>query len=197
MPEPCISVSMTPFDLHTLDLVILVVLAFGLVRGFTTGVIRQIASLIGLVAAFLVGVRFMQPGGEMLTTSLGLSEGVSPLLAFVLLFAAVQLILLGVVRFVEGVIGFLQLSAVNRVVGGLIGAGKGALLLSLVFLALNFFGLPGDEARKASLFYDPVASALPTTWEAVETHVRNAEAVTEPFTRHLQDELTEARPVAE
>jgi membrane protein required for colicin V production len=188
---------MTPVNLHTLDLVILVVLAFGLVRGFTTGVIRQIASLIGLVAAFLVGVRFMQAGGEMLTTSLGLAEGVSPLLAFVLLFAAVQLILLGVVRFVEGVIGFLQLSAVNRVLGGLIGAGKVALLLSLVLLALNFFGLPGDETRKASLFYDPVASALPTTWEAVETHVRNAEAVTEPFTRHLQDELTEARPVPE
>jgi len=76
---------MTPFDLHTLDLLILVVLAFGLVRGFTTGVVRQIASLVGVVAAFLVAVRFMQPGGEMLTTSLGLSEGVSPLLAFVLL----------------------------------------------------------------------------------------------------------------
>ena len=188
---------MTPFDLHTLDLLILVVLAFGLVRGFTTGVIRQIASLIGLVAAFLVGVRFMQPGGEMLTTSLGLAEGVSPLLAFVLLFAAVQLTLLGVVRFVEGVIGFLQLSAVNRVLGGLIGASKVALLLSLVFLALNFFGYPGDKARKASLFYDPVASALPTTWETVETHVRDAGAVTEPFTRHLQNELTEARPAPE
>jgi len=64
-------------------------------------------------------------------------------------------------------------------------------------VALNFFDLPGKEARKASLFYDPVASALPATWEAVETHVRNAEAVTAPFTRHLQDELTEARPVPE
>lgn len=184
---------MTPFDLHTLDLVILVVLAFGLVRGFTTGVIRQIATLIGLIAAFLVGVRFMQPAGEMLAASLGLSEGVSPLLAFMLLFAAVQLILLGIVRFVEGVIGLLHLSAVNRLLGGLLGAAKGALVLSLIFLALNFFGFPDDEARQASLFYDPVASTLPTTWETVETHVRNAEAVTEPFTRHLQDQFSEAR----
>ncbi len=197
MPTVDASNPMTPFDLHTLDLVILVVLAFGLVRGFTTGVIRQVASLVGLGAAFLVGVRFMEPVGEMLVTSLGLAEGISPLLAFVLLFASVQLILLGVVRFVEGVIGFLRLSAVNRVLGGLIGAGKVALFLSLIFLALNFFNLPGDDAREASLFYDPVASALPTTWEAVETHVRNAEAVTEPFTRHLQDEFTEARTLSE
>ena len=162
---------MTPFDLHTLDLVILVVLAFGLVRGFTTGVIRQIASLIGLVAAFLVGVRFMQPGGEMLTTSLGLAEGVSPLLAFVLLFAAVQLTLLGVVRFVEGVIGFLQLSAVNRVLGGLIGAGKVALLLSLVFLALNFFGFratkrarPRYSTTRSLLHYPPPGRPLKRTF---------------------------------
>jgi|GEM_PF-510332 len=180
---------MSPFDLHLLDVAILLVVAFGLVRGFATGIVRQVAGLVGIVAAFYVGVQFMQPVGGLLTDSFGLSDSISPLVAFVLLFAAVQLIFFGLARFVEAVIGVLRLTTVNRIAGGLLGAGKVALLLSVCFLALNYVDLPGEDTRQASLFYEPVASALPFTWQVVEEHVPDAASFTAPFTQETDEEL--------
>lgn len=151
--------------MNGLDLIILGVLSVGVVLGLRSGLIKQVASLVGLVLAFALGLRFMHDAGAVTVDSLGVSESLAPLLGFVLVFLVVQVAVVAVVKLVEAIIGALKLSAVNRVLGGAMGGLKAALVLSVAFLVLGNLEIPEASARSASSLYVPVSSVVPETWE--------------------------------
>lgn len=178
--------------MNILDILIVVVLAGGLVRGFSTGVIRQIASFIGVAVAFLLAMELMTPAGELIVQSLGLSETIAPLLGFVLVFAGVQLLVFAIAHLVEALVGALKLTPVNRVVGGLLGAGKAAVLLSVVFFLLNYIEVPGDKTKSDSVMYDHVATVLPSTWNYVSEWIPHVEKLADEFGERIKKELPES-----
>lgn len=172
-----------------LDLFILVVLAAALVRGFATGVIRQVASIAGIVLAFILGVQLMRPAGGLVAGSLGVSDAVAPLAGFLLVFLAVQVAMFALVRTVETVVGALKLTVVNRAAGGLFGAFKGALALGVLFLVLGYVGIPGPNARAGSALYEPVASVLPEAWDYFSERMPQVEALSHKFGEHVRERL--------
>ena len=125
------------------------------------------ASLVGLVLAFALALRFMHVAGAVTVDSLGISESLAPLLGFVLVFLVVQVAVVAVVKLVEAIIGALKLSTVNRVLGGAMGGLKAALVLSVAFLVLANLEIPDASARTASSLYAPVSSVVPETWEFI------------------------------
>ena len=173
-----------------LDLLVLAVLAFGLVRGLGTGAIRQVAGIFGLLVAFVLSVELMHPVGEMLMESFRISPDVAPLVGFVLVFMVVQLAVYVLVRVVQGIIGALKLSVIDRVFGGAVGAFKAALLLSVVFLVLDRMGFPDEDTREASSFYDPIAGALPAAWDYVSEQLPQVQALSEAFGDRVESELS-------
>jgi membrane protein required for colicin V production len=153
--------------MNTLDVLILLVLAGGLVRGLSTGIVRQVAGLVGLLLAFVLSIKLMGPVGSLITGSLDLSPRIAPFVGFVTVFLVIQIVVLFVIRSVEALIGALQLTAVNRALGGALGVVKAALVLSVAFLLLGYLGVPGPQTKEKSTLYSPVAAALPRAWEAV------------------------------
>ena len=180
--------------MHTLDVLILIMLAIGLMRGFATGVIRQAASIVGLLAAFVLSVQLMEPTGVLVTESLDVSPSVAPLVGFVLVFLAVQVAVFALARIVENLVGALRLTVVNRVLGGVVGAFKAALALSVLFLVIGSFGVPEEPAQEASLFYDPVSSALPAAWDYVSDRLPEVERLSEKFGDRVARHLSDAKP---
>ncbi len=151
----------------TLDLVILVGLVIGLARGFSTGGIRQLFSLAGIVFAFVFAAQLMQTVGDRLAGNAGLSPGLAPIVGFVAIFLVVQVAAYAISRLLETFLKALKLGIVNRVVGGAIGGFKAMLVLSLTFFAFGFVGIPDPTTRDASLFYHTVSAILPGTWNYV------------------------------
>ena len=159
-----------------LDLFILVLLALGAWRGYRTGAIQQVAGLVGLVLAFLVGARFMTPIGEGVVDSLGLSERIAPLVGFIVAFGVV---LIGVSLALRGVRSFLQtikLGALDTLGGLLVGAFTAALGVSILLMVTEFATLPGQDdpliigrdTREASMLYPAVRAIGPDTWSVVQ-----------------------------
>lgn len=167
--------------MNTLDIVIVLVLAAGVARGFSTGVIRQVASFVGFILAFILSVKLMEPVGTLVVESLGLSARVAPVLGFIVVFLAIQAGLFFVVRLVETLVGALRLTAVNRLLGGLLGALKAALVLSVLFLVLGVFGVPEEQTRADSSFYAPVAAVLPQAWDFVSARLPEVQKLSERF----------------
>ncbi|QXD16081.1 CvpA family protein [Rhodocaloribacter litoris] len=172
--------------MNTLDLLILFILLAGAVHGFSTGLIRQVASVVSLVLAFILGVQFMTPVGDMAAESLGLSDRIAPLVGFILVFMAIQIAVFALARMVEGLVGVLKLTFLNRLGGGALGAFKAALALSVVFLVLHYVGLPGEELEQGSVLYDPVAGVLPRAWDYVSERVPQVESLSEKFGEHVR-----------
>lgn len=175
--------------LSALDWFILVVLIGGLIRGYIVGAVRQVASLVGLVVAFLFSVEFMGMVGGMVVSSLGLSESLAPLAGFTVLFLGVYLVFLAISRLLEQVLESLSLSMMNRAAGGAVGGFKAALLLSLLFLVLTGMEWPDKQTRKASAFYQPIAQLLPQTIEAAEDWFPAAKEAADELGRKVRSDL--------
>lgn len=180
-------------DLESLDIIIVVVLIVGLVRGVATGAVRQVASFVGTIVAIVLGIELMAPVGD----ALGVGESLEPVVGFVVVFAVVQLTLIFLVRMVETAINVVKLNPLNRLVGGVVGTGKAALLLSVLFLVLGFFEMPERENRDASTLYEPVASVFPRAWDYLAARLPHVRNLSDRFGKEVEDILSDRRTSSE
>ena len=150
-----------------LDIVILVVLALGIARGWSMGFIRQATLFGGLVLAFVLAAMFMDPLGAVLQSEVGFQEGVGSLISFVGILIAVKLATTLLARWLESVIDAIYLGRLNRLLGGIAGALKAVLILSLVFLVMGYAQLPGSTAISESTMYGHIYRILPEVWRFI------------------------------
>lgn len=148
----------------TLDIFILIVLGIGLLRGWKTGFLRQMAALAGTILAFVLSASFMGSAGQLISDFTGLAQEQSSLLGFMGLFVLVKLSVNIVTRAGETLLDKAHLSGMDRIAGGVTGAFKAAVAMSLVFVVIGFAHLPGEVSRENSDFYQPVYRLVPEAW---------------------------------
>lgn len=175
--------------MHWLDLLILAALALGIYRGFATGVIWQVTSILGLVVSFALAVQLMEEAGAVAARSLAISETIAPVIGFVLVFLAVRVVISALVRIVESLVSALRLSALNRVAGGAFGAFQAALILSLLFLVLDPLEMPDTSTREEATLYEPVAAVLPETWAYAREQFPRLKDLSEQFGEQIESEI--------
>ena len=165
----------------TLDILIALLLTGGLIHGFMTGVIKQVASIVSIIAALLIGLQFMHPLGQVVTSWTGVSEGISPVVGFVTIFALVHLVVFFGVKLLETVVGALKLGFANRILGSAFGFFKAGIGLSVAFLALGVAGFPGEETREQSQLYGYVEPLLPQSWDLMREYFPGVEGLKDRF----------------
>lgn len=173
-----------------LDLIILLFLAMGAWRGYKAGLIQEVAQLVGVLFAFLLAVRLMDPVGEAVAASVKASPAAAPLIGFVVTFLAVLLGVFFVARTVERVVSTLKLSTLNQAVGGFLGAFKAGLILSILFVLAARFSLL-DGLAAGSALYAPVAELAPGTWDVVTAAWPEVEGLAEKLGDDVEQQLEE------
>ncbi len=149
----------------TLDIIILIVLSVGLFRGYRTGAVRQLANLMGLLAAFASASLLMGPISGVFENKLGVPPDFSVFFAFIGVFLVVRVIVRSFGASLDESSSTTPLSALNRLVGGATGVLKSAVVLSLLFLMLGFAELPSQPSRVNSDLYEPVSEIVPKAWD--------------------------------
>ena len=155
----------------TLDLILAAVLVLSAVRGFFTGALSPLAGFVGVLFGFWLGLLLMEPVGQLVVFSLGLSERLEPILGFVVTFTAVVVGVHVATMLIERTLKGLRLSFVNKLAGVAFGALRAAIALSVLLLATSAVAVPGgdpllvsEETREASVLYAPVAAIAPAAW---------------------------------
>lgn len=174
--------------MNALDFFILLFVGLGIWKGFQSGVIREVAQLIGLVLAFLMAVRLMEPVGVAVAASMGISDRIAPLVGFVVTFLLVLIAVFFVARALESVVTKVKLGPVNRVAGGVLGGFKAALVLSVFFVLVGRFNLLGALASESQL-YEAVYPISPHTWELVSAGWPEAKGFAEKLGTGVEDRL--------
>ncbi len=175
-----------------LDWVLILLIGAGVAQGYASGLIRQIASFLGIIVGLLFGLSLMTEAGLIVAHSLGLSPRIAPVVGFLLVFGVVQLATFALVRLGETVIGTFKMTLLNHAGGAALGAFKAALLASVVLLPLGFVGVPGTQAQQQSVLYEPVATLMPATWSAIARHtphINNVRATFEDAAEQLRQRL--------
>lgn len=144
----------------TLDIIILVVLGAGAIVGFSKGFLKQLASLLGLIAGLLIAKALYATVAERvflpLTDSLTVAQGI----AFVVIWLAVPLAFLLLASLLTKAMEAVSLGWVNRLLGAVLGALKAALLVSLLVCVVEYIDTDNTILKKTkkqeSVLYCPM-----------------------------------------
>lgn len=163
------------------DAMILVVLAFGLWRGYLAGLIKEVSQLLGVFIGFAIALQLMKPTAVFLQTFVNVVdlplEGLA-LVSFVLVFLVVYFVVFLLSRLLERVADGARLGPINKLFGSIAGVAKSALMLSILLVLLGQIGIPGKETRSASYLYGSIEKIGPQAMEVFSRSVPTATKMT-------------------
>jgi membrane protein required for colicin V production len=143
--------------MNVIDITILSILVAFTVKGLFRGFLKELCSLLGLIAGAVLAFSFHAPLAEMLAQYFQMPPRIAVFVAFLLLFLATVVFfsLLGYAlsRFLK----LLFLGGLNRVAGGFFGLLQGVLLLTMTLFSLSLTPLPKtvQPAFKGSILSPP------------------------------------------
>ena len=119
------------------DIAILVILGFFLLKGIFRGLLREVCSLLGLVLGGVFAFTFHLPLAQLLQDSFNLPAQLCIWGSFLAIFLLL-VILFAVIGFVlHRFVKLVFLGGFNRLAGAIFGIIQGVVLLSIIVLALN------------------------------------------------------------
>jgi membrane protein required for colicin V production len=179
--------------MHTLDIVLLLILAVGLIRGYSTGLIRQVAGVLGMLVGFLLASQMNETVGEGLGMTFGIPEELRPIVGFAVVFFGVLIAASILVKAVEVPINALKLTPINRILGGAVGVGKAMLVASVALGVLGFASWPSESVREESALYGSVRGALPVVWDFVADNIPAVTDFAQTVTEDAADSIESVR----
>lgn len=143
-----------------LDIVIGILLVWGLYKGLKNGLFVEIASLVALIAGIYGAIHFSYITAEYLSENMDWSEQYIKIAAFLITFFGIVLLVHFAGKFLTKIANFAMLGLLNKIAGGIFGALKVAIIIGalLIFFerltsTLNFVN---EETKKESIFYEPI-----------------------------------------
>ena len=147
------------------DIVIAIPLLWGLYRGIVKGVVLMAASIVSLFLGVYCAIRFSNFIGDYINGMLSSPKEYIPLVAFCITFLATVLGVYLLGKFIERALTFAMLGWLNKLLGGLLGILKWAILMSISLFVLNSMGGKSDllkpETTEKSLLYEPIKKIFP------------------------------------
>jgi len=143
-----------------LDIVLGILLAWGLYKGLKNGLFVELASLVALVAGIYGAIHFSYIASDYISENMDIGERFVKITAFLITFFAI-IVLVGLAgKLLTKIADFAMLGILNKIAGGIFGVLKVAIILGamLVFFekataSLNFIN---KDTQNQSILYSPV-----------------------------------------
>ncbi|MFS4454557.1 CvpA family protein [Maribacter sp. 2304DJ31-5] len=143
-----------------IDIILGLLLIWGLWKGLKNGLFVEIASIIALVAGIYGAVHFSYITGNYLAAKMEWDAGYINITAFIITFILIVLIVHMAGKFLTKIADFAMLGLLNKIAGGIFGVLKVAVILGTIIIFfekinanLNFMD---EETKKTSTLYPPI-----------------------------------------
>jgi membrane protein required for colicin V production len=162
-------------DMNKLDLILLIPIGLGFVFGLFKGLIKEITSLAAIVLG-IYGAKLLAPFiSNVLIHSFEFSPKTALPMSYLILFVIIALGLLMVAKSLEKIFDSISLGALNKFFGGIFGALKYALIVSVLLIIFNAidsrFSMVSAQTKENSIAYKPLMKLAPALWdEAKKEH---------------------------
>lgn len=139
-----------------LDIILAITLGYGLVRGVFNGFFMEFASLVSLALGIFLAVKFSSALAQLMSTKVSWDPLVVRLACFIVLFLGAIILISMLARLFTTMASFAGIGILNRILGGIFGMMKLALVIGTLLTLMARYDLPGAEAKSASILYEPV-----------------------------------------
>ena len=154
-----------------LDIILGLLLAYGLYKGVKNGLFVELASLVALIAGIFGAIHFSYIAGDYLSKNMEWNERYINIAAFIITFIAIVLIVHATGKLLTKIADFAMLGIINKIAGGVFGTLKVTIIVGalLVFFERvnSSVGLVKNETMKSSILYEPVKEIGATIFSMV------------------------------
>ena len=118
--------------MNYIDIAVAIPLLWGAYKGFTKGLIIELASIIALILGGYVGMHFSEVTSEYLNKVITIEESFMPIVSFAVTFVVIVLGVYILAKVLEKVINLVALKLINKISGSVFGVLKAAFIVSLI-----------------------------------------------------------------
>ena len=146
--------------MNTFDIILALLLAYGLIKGLFKGFFVEVASLLGLILGVYGALLFSDLVAALLEPYVDLEENYLAMIAFVITFIGIVVLIALSGKLLTKLASLVMLGWLNRLLGGVFGLLKVALIAGVLLVA--FEGLNQkwewveEDQLEESLLYSPV-----------------------------------------
>ena len=163
--------------MNTFDIILAALLLFGFIRGLFKGLFVEVASLLALIAGIYGAIHFSYFVGNFLADRVSWEERYVTIVSFTITFAIIVLTIGLLGKLFTKIADFASLGMVNKILGGVFGALKIGLILSIVLIVFtklnNTIPFISEDQKDDSILYEPVKNFAPTLFPNFLTVVKN------------------------
>jgi len=156
--------------MNWIDFIIVILVVLSVISGFSNGLVKEVASLVGLILGIWGAITFSNFTASKLYDWFNMAGQYVGIIAFVITFCAIVVCIHFVGVLADKVVDAVQLGFLNRLLGMVFGAVKNILILSVIFSVLNAIDaqrhfLP--EGVEGSRFYKPISDIVPSIFPVI------------------------------
>ena len=166
--------------MNILDLVIAIPLLWGAYKGFTRGLIYEIAMILGLIAGLYLAFKFSGLAQSWLQQFVSKDSVIPSWVGFFIVSGIIMAVFILYARLLEGVLKAGDLNVFNKIAGAVFGLLKYALVISVILWLLKslepHLNFINKETRKESVLYEPVlktSTFLTPAFQDIKNEFRN------------------------
>lgn len=151
--------------MNLLDLLILIPIVWGCFRGFSKGLVMELATLLGMIAGIVAAHYLESSVSDFLKQYFTLSDAVLRIISYSFIFLAVLFISWIIGKIITKVVDMVMLGWLNKLLGAIFGLLKGVLVSAIIVLAIVYFDknekLITRQTKEKSMFYQALSAIIP------------------------------------
>jgi Uncharacterized membrane protein, required for colicin V production len=162
--------------MNTFDFVVIIPVVAGLIFGLFRGLIKEVTGLVAIFLGIYISKMLAPTVGVWLVQIFNVSENISVPVAYLVIFVAIMLLCLIVSSLLNKLIKAISLGGINSLLGGLFGAIKLALIVSVL---LNVFDVIDQkyhfvepDMKTESFSYSHIINLAPTLWDEAQQNIK-------------------------
>ena len=138
------------------DIVVGILLVWGLFKGLKNGLFVEIASLLALIIGLYGAIHFSYVTGDYLNEQVNWPVTYVKVAAFLITFFIIVVLIHFAGKFLTKIADFAMLGLLNKIAGGVFGALKTAIILGALLIFFerltDSFNFVDDETKNSSIF---------------------------------------------
>jgi len=146
------------------DIILAVILLIFGYKGFKNGLIKELGSLIALIAGIFLAIRLSDLVGSMITENSGFSSEYMPIISFTLIFLTVVILVLIFSKILNKFVKVIKLQWLNKTAGVVFSVIKTLIILGgLLFTVCRFnerMNIFDNTVLQNSFFYKPCVAVF-------------------------------------
>tara|TARA_B100000886_G_scaffold147295_1_gene100104 strand:- start:1518 stop:2066 length:549 start_codon:yes stop_codon:yes gene_type:complete len=170
-----------------LDIILSVPLMWGLYKGLSKGIIKELAALTALIAGIYGAIHLADNIHPYLKEQFAITSSFLPIVSFAITFIIIVLSIKLIGLIIDRVVKAVALGIISRLLGGIFGVFKTALILSALLLIINtidyYLKLISVEQKKQSVLYEPISNIIPS----IMPNVKDGDSLIKESEKILKD----------